>query len=376
MAARSYWLNLFSIQTWQEFLNAGASVTGFRENRWSQVQRVAVGDYMLCYLTGVSRFVGILEVVCEPYKDASHSIWKDAFPCRLKVRVIAKLTPETGVPITDLADSLSFFQNLKSPNAWTGQVRGSPAKWKNEDGEVVLEAVRNAERNPLVRPIDHRKLRTSPRRRQTDRLGSVTVPDDIDDVTVIRETPSRDSFTTDEETSAHSEIQWKLLKLGNDLGLDVWVARNDRNRSANGNRFTDLPRMRHHLPRQFDDATTRTIELIDVLWLRGNAIVAAFEVESTTVIYSGLLRMADLLAMQPNLNIPLYVVAPEERRAKVIAEVNRPTFSRLQPPLRDACRYISFDTLRERLPELERFVQYLKPDVLRELSESCAEDGP
>lgn len=96
--------------------------------------------------------------------------------------------------------------------------------------------------------------------------------------------------------------------------------------------------MRQHLPRQFDDATTRTIELIDVLWLRGNTIVAAFEVESITVIYSGLLRMADLLAMQPNLNIPLYVVAPEERRGKVIAEVNRPTFSRLTPPLKDACR--------------------------------------
>ena len=49
-----------------------------------------------------------------------------------------------------------------------------------------------------------------------------------------------------------------------------------------------------------------TIELIDVLWLQGNAIVAAFEVESTTSIYSGLLRMSDLVAMQPNLNIPLW----------------------------------------------------------------------
>jgi hypothetical protein len=45
---------------------------------------------------------------------------------------------------------------------------------------------------------------------------------------------------------------------------------------------------------------SRTVELIDVLWLNGNAIVAAFEAESTTSIYSGLLRMADLLSMQPN----------------------------------------------------------------------------
>jgi hypothetical protein len=113
-----------------------------------------------------------------------------------------------------------------------------------------------------------------------------------------------------------------------------------------------------------------------VLWLRGNAIVAAFEVESTTVIYSGLLRMADLLAMQPNLNIPLHVVAPDERRNKVVVEVNRPTFSRLTPPLKDACRFISFSTLRERLPTFAPIVQYLKPNVLEELSESCDIEQP
>jgi hypothetical protein len=59
-----------------------------------------------------------------------------------------------------------------------------------------------------------------------------------------------------------------------------------------------------------------------VLWLKGNSIVAAFEVESTTSVYSGLLRMADLITMQPNINIPLYIVAPDERRNKVIQEVN------------------------------------------------------
>jgi hypothetical protein len=48
--------------------------------------------------------------------------------------------------------------------------------------------------------------------------------------------------------------------------------------------------------------TNQTIELIDVLWLDGNAIVAALEIESTTSIYSGLLRMSDLVARQPNIS--------------------------------------------------------------------------
>jgi len=102
----------------------------------------------------------------------------------------------------------------------------------------------------------------------------------------------------------------------------------------------------------------------------------AFEIESTTSIYSGLLRMSDLIAMQPNLNIPLFLVAPDDRRQKVFAEVNRPTFARLSPPLVDLCRYISFSTLRDYLAQVTPFVRYLKPDFLDELSEPCiAEDA-
>src|SRR3989442_13508659 len=164
------------------------------------------------------------------------------------------------------------------------------------------------------------------------------------------------------EPSDHEEVQWLLLKLGSDMGFDVWVARNDRRRQFKGQRFVDLPKLKSELPLQFDEATNRTIELIDVLWLKGNAIVAAFEIESTTSIYSGLLRMSDLIAMQPNLNIPLYLVAPDERREKVLIEGNRPTFMRLSPPLAEVCRYIAFSALRERLSQVASFVRYLKPD--------------
>jgi hypothetical protein len=373
-ATRNYWIDLFSPTTWQQFTNAGSSVTGFREGRWSQVQRIAVGDYLLCYVTQISRFVGILEVVGEPYLDRKPSIWDDDFPCRLNVRPIALLPLDASIPIADLADRLSFFQDLKSPNAWSGQVRGSPTRWKVSDGKAVVGAVLEAKANPVSRPIPPKKLRAKPKG-VTTQAGPVTIPEDEEPNTSIP-TPIPTAAIVDSETTAHTEIQWMLLKLGSDLGLDVWAARNDRNRSSNGQRFADLTRMRREIPRQFDEATTRTIELIDVLWLRGNAIVAAFEIESTTVIYSGLLRMSDLLAMQPNLNIPLYVVAPDERRTKVITEVNRPTFSRLSPPLRDACRYISFSTLYERLPALAQFVQYLKPNVLEELSESCDLEQP
>src|SRR6266480_2247512 len=117
--------------------------------------------------------------------------------------------------------------------------------------------------------------------------------------------------------------------------------------------------------------TTRTIALIDVLWLKGNSIQAAFEIESTTSIFSGLLRMADLIAMHSYLKIRLYIVAPGERRDKVITGVNRPIFASLSPPMSEMCRFISFEELRKQLEAADKLVQFLKADFLDLFSESC-----
>ena len=82
--------------------------------------------------------------------------------------------------------------------------------------------------------------------------------------------------------------------------------------------------------------------------------------------------MSDLIAMHPNLKIPLYLVVPDERKNKVITEVNRPTFSRLSPPLSQICRLITFSILREQVQQLKpNIVANLKPNFIKDLSEPC-----
>jgi hypothetical protein len=84
--------------------------------------------------------------------------------------------------------------------------------------------------------------------------------------------------------------------------------------------------------------------------------------------------MSDLLAQQPNINIPLFLVAPEERRAKVFEQVNRPTFEHMTEPLADVCRYIPFEGLRENLKTVQNVITFLKSDWLQHISESCARE--
>ena len=361
MGTSSYWTAVFTPKTWDEFLKAKEKVSGHPEKKWKAVQKINPGDYLLAYLTGLSRFVGILEVVSPPYRENSQ-IWEDGiYPCRVKVKIVINLTPETAVSIHALKSQLKLFQNLKHPSGWTYPFLGSPYKLDNTDGEVIFNAITEANNIHVIPLITNNSVSLS-------FIQEETIPGKIGEITVKE---PEEAKITPKEPTAHDEIQWLLLKLGNDMDLDVWVAKNDRNKGVEGHRFTDLQHLKDKLPVQFDEATNRTIELIDVLWIKGNAITAAFEIEHTTSIYSGLLRMSDLIAMHPNLNIPLYLVVPEERRNKVITEVNRPTFSRLSPPLSKIVRLITFPVLRERIKIIEPYISYLKLKFLDDLSESC-----
>jgi hypothetical protein len=102
------------------------------------------------------------------------------------------------------------------------------------------------------------------------------------------------------------------------------------------------------LPLVFDETTLRTIRNIDVLWIKRRSIIRAFEVEGTTSIFSGILRMADLLALQPMLDIKIHVVAPNERRDVVFSQINRPVFADIAgKQLSEVCSYISYDSVFE-----------------------------
>jgi hypothetical protein len=271
------------------------------------------------------------------------------------------LEPEHGVPMDQLQGRVSFFATAKDKGKFKGFVRGSPNLFKDsKDAELILSLLREAEKSPVSRPVDPKKLARKPLykvepaqgAKELPTLVSVPEPDEPDE-SAPRPRSDRQQ-ASDSATTRHTEIQYELLQLGAELGLDVWVARNDRNRTWKGVPLGSLPKIVEELPTQFNEATNRTIELIDVLWLSGNSIVAAFEVECTTSIYSGLLRMSDLLALQPNLDISLFLVAPDERRTKVEQELLRPSFSLREKPLAKVCGFLPFGRLCEQLEGIRK----------------------
>jgi hypothetical protein len=376
----NYWLDLFTGTTWNEFRKSGSTISGFRTRMRNAAARVQPGDVFLCYLTGVMRWVGALEVIRAT--DDQSKIWADEhFPVRFEVKPLIQLDPEHGVPMAELEGKVAFYSSARDRGKFKGFVRMSPNRFANpRDGDLIMSLLTQAQTTPVPRPVDPKKLARKPLYTAERKKGKRTVPTKVS-VPESDEAEERGSKTTtpiEQEVTAtrHTEIQYNLLALGADMGFDLWVARNDRSKKWQGKMLGELPRIVSELPTQFNEATNRTIELIDVLWLKGNSIVAAFEVECTTAVYSGLLRMSDLLALQPNLEINLFLVAPDERQDKVEQEILRPTFALREKPLAKVCGFITFSKLMEKLDGIRKLglTTSLKPDFLLKTAEYFAED--
>ena len=148
-------------------------------------------------------------------------------------------------------------------------------------------------------------------------------------------------------------IQALLAQIGIRLGMQVWLPRSDRS-AVSAELGTSLVLL-DRLPLSYDEEAVKILERIDVLWLKGRSIRRAFEVEHTTPIYSGLLRMVDLLNLLPNLDVRLHIVAPDARRGKVFQEVSRPSFNLERGTLANSCSFIPYSSLLElgARPDLE-----------------------
>ena len=113
------------------------------------------------------------------------------------------------------------------------------------------------------------------------------------------------------------------------------------------------------------------VSYIDVIWLERRTLFAAFEVEHSTPVYSGLLRIADLLTLVPNQDLKFYIVSSENRFDRFAAQVTRPVFQEaLRKPLHSVCQFISYRSLLERLNEARNVIEDLKPSFLDRIAET------
>jgi len=160
----------------------------------------------------------------------------------------------------------------------------------------------------------------------------------------ILERRHKEIMSEKEEENLHSEMQYHLLKIGSSLGYDVISASNDRSKCHDGNNFSFLS-LDKFPDLGIKKETSSTISLIDVVWFNKctNKIASAFEVEKSTSIYSGILRLTDLYHSFPENPSTLFLIIPDSREKDVIFQLNRPSIKNNKI----AIHYILFSDLRK-----------------------------
>lgn len=154
------------------------------------------------------------------------------------------------------------------------------------------------------------------------------------------------------EDYLHSEMQYHLLKIGVSLGFDVTPASNDKSKSFNGQSFSFIS-LDKFPDLKCDKDTQNTIKLIDVLWFEKgtNNIIGAFEVEKSTSIYSGILRLSDLYFSISDGDEVFYIIIPDNREKDVILQLNRPVVKNSKMII----KYILFSELRANCDAICKF---------------------
>jgi hypothetical protein len=161
------------------------------------------------------------------------------------------------------------------------------------------------------------------------------------EVKEIEET--EDTEEVKEDVSTHTKMQYYLIKIGINKGYDIWIAQNDSNKYYESfyfseNTLSDLP--------SFTQPKTLAIaKFVDVVWFKKNTAnpVRFFEIEHTTSIYSGLLRLNDIIIDFPITKAT--IIIPESRVNLFEKQIERRTFD--LSGLYEVCDFMTYKALKK-----------------------------
>lgn len=335
------------------------SLWGSRSARFKDWQK---GDYLAFIVD--KALIGYAEISGEPFRS-DEQVWDNGlFPYRIPLKFHQILTTNDRIPILgEIRDILiSAWGNRYGWGILNQQVLTDSA------AERIINAFKILPNNLAQNRLTIEQL-LQEAKQQRYVVSTKKRPRKIS--LKVETEPTPEPFTTEEEDSEHSKAQNALIKLGKITGCSVCIASNDRNRSFHGKTLggeclKQLPNL------GLSDEASRKISLIDIIWIKQNAPVCAFEVETTTSIYSGLLRMSDLISVVPALNVKLYIVAPRERQDRVHSELTRPTFRRIG--LNDFCKFIPIEELNNLLSKVDDLGGHIHPTIVDKIAVAFGEE--
>jgi hypothetical protein len=215
----AYYVSLLSPETYEAFSNSKRNVSGYRPSQRRAARRVRPGDKFVCYMTKLSRWVGVLEVIGRPFEDDAPIFPdNDPFVIRFHVKPLAWLDKGKAIPVHEdrVWDQLSFTRDEETgTSTWTGKVRRSLNSLPAEDARFPQQLIIAQGSEGDEFPIDEKEYRklVTHRVRRLDREVTVSVPED----TLKEKAPTVD----DTEVRESIQIQALLASIGASTGMRI-----------------------------------------------------------------------------------------------------------------------------------------------------------
>ncbi len=148
--------------------------------------------------------------------------------------------------------------------------------------------------------------------------------------------------------SQHNEVLALLAEVGKSLGFKIWIGKKEQSEFADG--LAGHKKLSEYVNVNLDSITNaenkKTIQGIDLLWIKSNRIVSSFEIEFSTSMTSALVRGSNI-----DSKVPKYLVIPEEREEQFNRKQKSPMFAERFE--KDNWNLLFFDSIRHLYKKLK-----------------------
>jgi hypothetical protein len=161
----------------------------------------------------------------------------------------------------------------------------------------------------------------------------------------IKEKPKKEIKFEPVRINSHETAEAILLSLGNLLGFDTYTP--DKGRIVKGQTLGDIATLQE-LPYFGSEKIMESAQNIDVVWVKDEWPEYFFEVEHSTGITPGLLR---IYRVAEKISAKCFIIGPAEMLPKFKREIEKPPFDKIK----ERYKFKSYEELEEMYLATKKF---------------------
>lgn len=147
VAGPAYWIVVGSIDNFRKTAELGFTVQGLKSRHRRKAERMAPGDKLVWYVTGLKAFAGVATIT-SPFFESHERIWQSVdpkkaaedYPYRVRIEGDVVLPEAEFAPAEDVARRMAYVAKWPAEN-WTLAFQGNVHEIGEADYRLIRDAV-------------------------------------------------------------------------------------------------------------------------------------------------------------------------------------------------------------------------------------------